>query len=405
MESRIRSVLPSQNEIQRRQYLGIEARNHGCGGISAVSRASGVSRTTITRGVREIESGLQYVPGNRIRAVGGGRKSLLEKYPTLKDTILSVVRDATYGDPEKTCLWTSLSQRKIAKIVKEKAAEAGFNINITHKTVGKILKRLGYSRQQNKKNKQVGKESEFRDEQFNKINKDIDDFFESGDPVISVDCKKKENLGNFKNNGTEYRKEKDPREVYDHDFPIDSLGKAVPYGIYDINNNFGFVSLGNSHDTAEFAVNSIHNWWLLFGQYQYSDATRLLITCDSGGSNGCRVRLWKQELSKLANTIGLDIYVVHYPTGTSKWNKIEHHLFSYISKSWQGKPLLNLETTKKYIESTTTTTGLKVACEIDNNKYSSGIKVSEKEFKKIPIIHDSILKKWNYHFTHSSKCA
>ena len=402
MESRDYSFLTSQNEIQRRQYLAIEALNHEPGGISAVSRKSGVSRTTIRRGLREIESGEQYKPGGRIRAVGGGRKSCIEKYPGIKDKISKIVERATYGDPEKTTIWTSLSQRKIADILE---VESNYEIKISYKSVGNILNELGYSRQQNKKNNQVGKESEFRNQQFEIINDKIEEFIESGDPVISVDCKKKENLGNFKNNGSEYRHEKDPRDVLDHDFPIPSLGKAAPYGVFDVQNNFGFVSLGNSHDTAEFAVRSIGNWWSSFGILEYPNAKRLLLTCDSGGSNGYRVRLWKYELQNLANSIGLDIYVAHYPTGTSKWNKIEHRLFPYISKSWQGKPLLDLETTKKYVESTTTTKGLRVACSIDKNNYEAGIKISDKEFININVIHEEVLGQWNYLFKHEYKCV
>ena len=393
MESRIRSVIKSQNEIQKRQYLGTEAKSYGRGGLTAVSKASGVSHTTIRRGMREVEAGLQYEPGGRIRGKGGGRKKIIYKYPNIREDIISIVKDATYGDPETTKIWTNLSLRKIAKVINERSG-----IKISHVSIGKTLEDLGYSLQKNKKMDQVGKESEFRNEQFEIINEKINEFIDNGDPVISVDCKKKEVLGNYKNNGAEYRKKGDPRSVLDHDFPDPELGKAVPYGVYDIRNNVGFISLGNSADTAEFAANSIELWWENYGKFNYKDSEKILITCDSGGSNGCNVRLWKREMGNLSTKIGMDIYVVHYPTGTSKYNKIEHRLFSQISKNWQGKPLTNLESTKKYIESTTTTTGLKVSCMIDSKKYTKGIKVSDKEFNSINIIHSERLGKWNYHF-------
>ena len=396
MENRIGSILLSLNEIQRRHYLGAEAKSYGWGGVSAVSRASGVSRATIGRGLREVEAGLHYVRGGRIRIPGGGRAKLVDKYSDLKDNVKSIVKDATYGDPETTKILTSLSLRKISSILKE-----NYNITVSHVTVGNVLNDIGYSRQQNKKYDQVGKESEFRNEQFEFINDQVNEFTESGDPVISVDCKKKENLGNYQNKGSEYRKKNDPRKVLDHDFPDPDLGKAVPYGIYDIRHNFGFVSLGNSAETAEFAATSIERWWVNYGKQLYPHSQRMLITCDCGGSNGYRVHLWKLKISELSRRIGLDIHVTHYPTGTSKYNKIEHRLFSHISKSWQGKPLLNLEITKKYIESTSTTTGLKVACEIDRNVYRTGIKVGKEDLQSIKIIPSETIGKWNYCFPKS----
>ena len=335
MENRIQKVMPSLNEMQRRHYLGAEAKSYGWGGVSAVSRASGVSRKTVSRGLQESEAGLHCVSGGRIRAPGGGRKRLVDKYPDLKDKVISIVENSTYGNPETTEIWTSLSLRKIASMVKDK-----FGITVSHVTIGNILNDLGYSRQKNKKYDQVGEESEFRNEQFEIINNKVEEFIETGDPVISVDCKKKENLGNYSNNGSEYRKKQDPRKVLDHDFPDPNLGKAVPYGIYDVQNNSGFVSLGNSADTAEFAAASIETWWENCGKQSYPNAQRLLITCDCGGSNGYRVRLWKLKMGELSNKIGLDIHVSHYPTGTSKYNKIEHRLFSNISNHGRGNHCL-----------------------------------------------------------------
>jgi hypothetical protein len=270
------------------------------------------------------------------------------------------------------------------------------NIKISHVTIGAMIEDMEYSKQANQKMLQKGEPHPDRDAQFKHINAIAKEFIAEGEPVISVDTKKKESVGNFKNNGREYRRKGDPRKVLDHDFPIKELGKVAPYGVYNINHNIGFVNLGVSNDTAEFAVESIARWWSCIGSNTFPNATKLQITCDCGGSNGNRLRLWKYQLSQLAKRIGLDIYVTHFPPGTSKWNKVEHRLFCYISKNWEGKPIIDVQTAVNLIGSTTTQTGLKVTCVADDNVYELAIKVSDYEFDSINIKKVPPFGQWNY---------
>jgi hypothetical protein len=287
--------------------------------------------------------------------------------------------------------WTTESLRSI-----EKALAENYGVSASHMTVGSILEDLGYSKQANQKMLQVGKPHPDRNGKFEFINKNAKAYIEAGDPVISVDTKKKENIGNFKNPGKEYRRSNDPRRVLDHDFPIKELGKIAPYGIYNLNHNTGFVNVGTSHDTAEFAVESISRWWGAVGKHTFPSAGRLLITCDCGGSNGNRRRLWKYQLSQLAKRIGIEIHVSHFPPGTSKWNKVEHRLFCYISRNRQGKPLIDVETAIELIGSTTTKAGLKVICRRDDNIYRPAVTVTDEDFESINIERVGPLGDWNY---------
>jgi hypothetical protein len=390
MKDRILAMMPILNEKQRRLFLASEAKSYGWGGITEVSRLSGVSRTTIRVGMIELKS-CDSIDISRIRKIGGGRNYVENNIPNVQERVREIVDGATYGNPEKVLSWTTESLRKIQSTLREK-----YEINISFKTVGAILEDLGYSKQANQKMLQVGEPHPDRNAQFEFINKKAQNFVDTGEPVISVDTKKKENIGNFKNNGTEYRRNKDPRKVFNHDFPISELGKIAPYGIYNLNHNIGFVNIGISHDTAEFAVESISRWWETVGKRTFPDATKLLITCDCGGSNGNRVRLWKFQLVQLSERIGIEIHVSHFPPGTSKWNKIEHKLFCFISKNWQGKPLIDVQTAVNLIGSTTTTTGLKVICQTDNTEYELSKKVTDKEFQELPIIKILPFESWNY---------
>jgi len=336
MEERIMRMKNLLDEKQWRLYLANEAISVGYGGVSRVSRISGVSRTTITKGVEELKSGTMIY--GRVRKVGGGPKPTEEKHPGIEDKIRKLIDGSTYGDPERVLSYTTESLRKI------KCELESQDIGISHETVEKILELMGYSKQANQKMQQIGEPHPDRNAQFEHINKTAAAYIEAGDPVISVDTKKKENIGNFKQNGQEYRPAKNPRYVLDHDFPIKELGKISPYGVYTVNNNLGFVNVGTSHDTSEFAVESISRWWETVGKHTFPDSRRIYINCDSGGSNSCRARMWKYQLQQFADRTGLEIEVSHFPRGTSKWNKVEHRLFCYISKNWQGKPLVDVQT-------------------------------------------------------------
>jgi transposase len=383
-------MMPVLNEKQRRLFLASEAISYGRGGVSEVSRLSGVSRTTITAGIKELEDSAKIVM-SRIRKLGGGRKYVEESIPDIQQKVQEIVDGSTYGDPEQVLSWTTESLRKIQTTLHTK-----HGIDISHKTVGAILEDMGYSRQANQKMQQVGEAHPDRNAQFEYINKAAEEFIDAGEPVISVDTKKKECIGNFKNNGTEYRRRNDPRKVLDHDFPIAELGKIAPYGIYNLNNNTGFVNIGISHDTAEFAVESISRWWETIGKHTFPKGKKLLITCDCGGSNGNRVKLWKYQLEQLARRTGLEIYVSHFPPGTSKWNKIEHRLFCFISKNWQGQPLVDIETAVSLIGATTTVKGLKVICQADHSEYKLSQKVTDEQFAAIPITKFAPFENWNY---------
>ena len=391
----INRVLPWLDEDQKRKFLASEAISLGRGGIQEISAISGVHRNTIATGIKELrdphfKSGENAESKRRIRAKGAGRKPITVTQPGIKDAIERLVDPETYGNPTNPLRWTTKSLRNLQK---ELQAE-GFKVS--YDKVGDLLKELGYSLQQNQKMKQAGAASPDRNAQFEHINATAKEYMAAGDPVISIDCKKKENIGNFKNIGAEYRPIKNPRTVLDHDFPLPELGKAAPYGIYDVGSNEGFVNVGISADTAQFAVNSIRMWWMQMGKEQYPNASALYITADGGGSNGSRCKLFKTELQKLANEIKIPIEISHFPPGTSKWNKVEHRLFSQISKNWRGKPLETLEMIVELISSTTTRTGLKVQCVVDQNDYPRGIKVSAEELDGINIVRNDFCGNWNY---------
>lgn len=362
----------------------------GRGGLKSVCEISGVSKSTVIKGQREIKAGIDATE-KRIRKSGGGRKKSEEKYPELPEWIEKTVSSETYGNPENPLLWTTKSLRKIQESILNEQ-----HVYISHTKVARVLNELGYSLQSNQKMLQVGEAHPDRNAQFEHVNTTAKEFLEAGQPVISVDTKKKENIGNFRNNGQEYRKAKAPRVVLDHDFPIKELGKVAPYGVYVVNDNTAFVNLGTSHDTAEFAVESISHWWETIGKHTFPNATKLMINCDSGGSNGHRNRLWKLQLQEFSNRTGLTLTIAHFPTGTSKWNKVEHRLFCYISKNWSGTPLVDVETVVNLISNTTTKTGLSVICERDDNVYPLAKKVSDELFESINISKIPPHEQWNY---------
>jgi hypothetical protein len=388
MEKRIQRMIPLLDERQKRLYLANEAISYGRGGISLVSRISGMSRTTITKAVDELNND-DKIDG-RIRRSGGGRKFVESNYPDIEKKICKIIDGKTYGDPIRVLSYTTESLRKIqTELEKDR-------IFVGHVTIGKILDAMGYSKQTNQKMLQVGEPHPNRNAQFEYINAIAAAFLETGDPVVSVDTKKKENIGNFKHTGSEYRVKKQPRKVLDHDFPIKELGKIAPYGVYNVNNNVGFVNVGTSHDTSEFAVESISRWWETLGKHTFPKAKRLYITCDCGGSNSNRVKMWKYQLQQFVNRTRLEVSVSHFPPGTSKWNKVEHRLFCYISKNWQGKPLIDVQTAIDLIGTTRTTTGLTVICVRDDTEYKLAQKVSDEDFAKINLVKIAPFESWNY---------
>ena len=376
------------NEKERRLFLAETAIQFGYGAGMVLSERTGVSYSTIRRGVKELLSGETAEEG-RIRRSGAGRKAVEEIYPDIIGVTKEILDDETYGSPEGG-KWRSRSLRNIAKELAEKG------IIIEKSTAQRIVKELGYNRQQNRKMEQVGEASPDRDEQFEFIRSQRDGAIKEGVPVISVDTKKKENLGNFKNDGTEYRPSASPRYVSDHDFFIPELGKVAPYGVYVLNNNTAFVNLGTSADTGAFSAESVRRWWYAIGRENFGYAKRIVITADCGGSNGYRNRLWKLSLAALADEIDKEIEVLHYPPGTSKYNKVEHRLFCYITQHWQGKPLINVQTVVNLIRSTTTETGLSVACTLDKNIYETGIKVTDAQFNAIDIEYIGPHYGWSY---------
>jgi Rhodopirellula transposase DDE domain len=376
------------NERDRRLFAASEARAAGRGGIAAVSRATGIARSTIGRGLDDLQSGA--VPSStRVRRRGGGCKAAVQTQPGLLDALKDLVQSSIRGDPEAALLWVSKSQRILSAALAERGFTAG------QKLVGRLLRRLGFSLQANAKTRE-GTSHPDRNAQFEHINAEVKAFQAVGEPVISVDTKKKELVGDFKNGGRELRPKGQPEPVRVHDFPIPELGKAVPYGIYDVTNNAGWVNLGISHDTAAFAVESIRRWWHELGATRYPAATRLLINADCGGSNGARVHLWKRELQVLADELGITITVCHLPPGTSKWNRIEHRLFAFITMNWRGKPLVSYQVIVQLIANTTTDTGLIVACRLDANAYEKGIQVSKAEMAALNIQPANFHGEWNY---------
>jgi transposase len=389
LAGKINSILPMLDEKQRRVYLASEAKALGHGGVKIIHEISGVSQTTIIRGKKELDAG-EAEDDNRVRAKGGGRKKTTQKYECISEEIQKIIGEETYGNPENPLSWTTKSLRNITDALQKSGYEVG------HDTVGKIMKELGYSLQQNQKMLQIGESHPDRNEQFEFINKKSGMFISKGFPVISVDAKKKESVGNFKNNGAEYSQKKNPTKVLDHDFPVKELGKVAPYGVYDINRNEGFVNLGISHDTAEFAVESILRWWQTLGKNTYPMAKKIYILGDSGGSNGSRNRMWKKQLQEFANISRLTVHVSHFPPGTSKWNKIEHRMFCFISKNWRGKPLISIEAIINLISNTVTNKGLRIICKKDDNTYELGQKVSDQDLDSINIYNYAKLGSWNY---------
>jgi hypothetical protein len=388
LRAKFESLAPVLNERARRIWAATEARAAGYGGITWVSRATGISYSTIVRGIKELESGQTTQPG-RIRRTGGGRKKNLQKDPTLLADLEGLVEPTASGDPQSPLRWTSKSVRKLA------AELRAMGHSVSHQLVTELLYAAGYSLQANRKGRE-GSNHPDRDAQFWYINQQIRRFQTDAQPVISVDTKKKELVGNFKNAGRQWRPKGTPEPVRVHDFIIPEKGKAIPYGVYDLTRNAGWVGIGIDHDTASFAARTILRWWQRMGRPIYRDANSLLITADAGGSNGSRIRLWKWELQQLANRTGLSITVCHFPPGTSKWNKIEHRLFSYISTNWRGRPLISLAVIVNLIASTRTEGGLRVRCELDKGRYPKGQEVSDKQMAQVYFTPHRFHGDWNY---------
>lgn len=377
------------DERTRRLVAAAEASAMGFGGVTTVAKASGLSRGTVIRGIAELETAPKPTRGQPIRRKGAGRKRTVDYDATLKRDLEALVEPVTRGDPETPLRWTCKSVRQLAAELQRMGHQT------SHRMVAELLHEMDYSLQANQKTLE-GSSHPDRDAQFHHISDKIREFQAERQPVISVDTKKKELVGDFKNNGREVRPKGDPEKVRVHDFAIPELGRAAPYGVYDVTQNAGWVSVGVDHDTAAFAAQSIRRWWESMGSQAYPKAARLLITADGGGSNGARVRLWKLELQKLADQTGLEISICHLPPGTSKWNKIEHRLFSFISQNWRGKPLVSHQVIVNLISATTTKTGLRVRAEIDPGKYPKGVKVSDKEVATIRIARDEFHGEWNY---------
>ncbi len=382
-------ALAGADEVQARRFAAAKALELGWGGISTVERLTGMSHTTIRKGIHELQSEKELKPPERLRISGGGRKKVEIKDPTLVEYIEKIMDENTAGDPMSFLKWTNKSTYKIA----EELNLQGYKIDPD--TVGRLLKERGYSLQANVKTKEGGSGPE-RDAQFRHINEQVKKFMMQGDPVISVDTKKKEIVGDFKNAGKTWRKKGQPKEVNVYDFPSLGIGMAIPYGTYDIKRNEGFVNVGISRDTSEFAVESIRQWWNNIGKQHYPNAKELLICADGGGSNGSRRRGWKFFLQELADQMEVTITVCHYPPGTSKWNKIEHCMFSFISMNWRGQPLVSYETIINLISTTTTKKGLNVAARLDEKKYKAGRTFSDGDMAQLQIQPHSPHPKWNY---------
>jgi transposase len=385
---RFRALAGELNERQRRLFVAAEARAVGRGGVAVVARQTGVSVPTIRKGIAELESG-EHLERGRVRRRGGGRKALTEVDLTLARDLERLVDESSRGDPESLLRWTSKSVRHLAEGLREMGHEVHFT------SVATLLRSLGYSLQANIKTRE-GRQHPDRDLQFRHINHAAKAAVAAGWPVISVDTKKKELVGDFKNAGREWHLKGKPERVRVHDFKDKQLGKAIPYGVYDLRLDEGYVNVGIDHDTAQFAVNSIRSWWEHLGAERYPHATRLQITADCGGSNGNRTKLWKVELQKLADEIGLQLAVCHFPPGTSKWNRIEHRLFSFITMNWRGKPLTSLETIINLIGATTTSNGLEVYARLDEGTYPDKIRVQDADLEAVNIHGDDFHPEWNY---------
>jgi hypothetical protein len=381
-------MAPVLNEQSRRRFVALEAQALGRGGVSLMARITGLARSTIYHGLSDIRHKVAASPG-RVRREGGGRKNKASQDPTLVVDLKSLVEPLTRGDPMQPLLWTTRSLRNLAKELAQKGHE------VCPTVVGDLLRGMGYRLQANSKTREGSKHID-RDVQFQYINTQAKAFLTANEPVISVDTKKKELVGNFKNNGREWRPKGTPELVNIHDFIDPKLSRAVPYGVYDIANNVGWVSVGTDHDTASFAVNAIRRWWRSMGKKRHTKAKRLMISADGGGSNGYRVRLWKVELQQLADELKVPITVCHLPPGTSKWNKIEHRLFSFITINWRGKPLRSYRTIVQLIAATTTEAGLRVRAELDQNKYPKAVKVSDAQLAAVSLSRHSFHGDWNY---------
>ena len=387
LASKLKTVLPHLNEKQRRLFLAAEAKALGWGGISKVAQATGVSRVTIYKALEEIQKDSPV--SEMVRLPGGGRKKVEQYHPDLLRKLESLVEPVTRGDPESPLRWTCKSTRQLSKEL------VGQGYQVSHVTIADLLHDLDYSLQANAKTLEGGKHPD-RDAQFNYINEKVKQLLKRRQPVISVDTKKKELVGNFKNSGREWQPKGTPVEVKVHDFAGKDSPKVIPYGIYDIGKNIGWVNVGCDHDTASFAVASIRRWWLSMGKEIYPDARELMICADGGGSNGYRVRLWKVELQSFATETGFRITTCHFPPGTSKWNKIEHRLFSHISMNWRGRPLVSHEVIVKLIGNTSTQQGLRVKAKLDKRKYPTKVKVSDQEMKQINLKPHNFHGEWNY---------
>ena len=389
IRTKFKALEPVMDERLKRLWAGAEADAYGDGGIAAVERATGMSRTTIRGGRDELRAGARPEDVVHVRRPGGGRPRLEETSPHLVEVLESLVDPVTRGDPESPLRWTSKSTRKLSR---ELLAQG---LRVSPQKVGQLLYASGYSLQATHKTTE-GASHPDRNAQFEFINERVEDHHARGAPVISVDTKKKENIGNFSNDGREWEPQQRPRRTQTHDFRAEGEPKAAPYGVYDPTRNEGWVNVGISHDTAPFAVASLRGWWRKMGRERYPAAKTLLITADAGGSNGYRTRLWKVELQNLADEIGLAIRVCHFPPGTSKWNKIEHRLFSFISKNWRGQPLDSLATIVNLISHTTTKGGLYVEASLDYANYEKGIEVTDVEMEKLHLKRDKFHGEWNY---------
>jgi transposase len=394
---RFRALAPELSERGRRIWAASEARALGRGGIAAVARASGISPNTIRKGIREIDSD-DRLQGGRVRRRGGGRKPIAETDPELIEALERLVAEDCRGDPMQVLLWTSKSVRNLAVELREQGQEAHYT------TVAALLRSLGYSLQSNRKALE-GSQHPDRDAQFRLINDRVAAAIAAGEPAISIDTKKKELIGEFANRGREWRPSGEPIRVSTHDFPSQATGKAIPYGVYDIAANEGFVNVGITAETAQLAVASIKAWWEDLGHERYPGATSLQITADCGGGNGNRVRLWKAELQRLADETGLEIRVCHFPPGTSKWNKIEHRLFCHISQSWRGRPLVSYAVVINSIAATTTSTGLKVYARLDERDYPKKVEITDDQLAAVNLTTDPFHPEWNYSISPTSNHA
>ena len=392
IRQKFEALSPVMDERMRRQWAAAEASILGWGGVTTVSVATGLARNTIATGLRELEhrkANPNHEPVARLRSGGGGRKPLTETDPGLLQALDALVNPVTRGHPESPLRWTSKSTRKLAEELRQQ------NHSVTDRTVAALLKQSGYSLQANRKSKE-GSSHPDRNAQFEHINRQVISCQRRHQPVVSVDTKKKELVGEFKNAGVEWQPKGEPEKVKVHDFPEKKLGKAIPYGVYDMARNEGWVSVGIDHDTAQFAAASIGRWWREMGSQRYPRATELMITADGGGSNSSRNRLWKVALQGLANDIGLNLRVCHFPPGTSKWNKIEHRLFCFITKNWRGRPLTSYEVIVNLIANTSTETGLMVRAALDTNKYETGIEVSDEQLAAVKLTPAKFHGEWNY---------